>query len=77
MIEFLLSEFDISVTQLTVSRLLKNLNQTHKYTKRIHSERDNELQAYFKAKICKYKVNQLIFINKSAANKKTKDWKYS
>ena len=73
MIEFLLSEFDISVTQSTVSKLLKNLNQTYKCTERIYSEKDNELRAHFKAKIYKYKVNQLIFINKSVANKKTKD----
>ena len=77
MIEFLLSEFDISVIQSTVSRLLKNLNQTHKRTKRVHSERDDELRAHFRAKMCEYKANQLVFVDESAANERTKDRKYS
>ena len=76
MIEFLLSEFGISVTQLTVSRLLKNLNQTHKRVERTHSKRDDELRAYFRAKIYKYKANQLVFVDESAANERIKDRKY-
>ena len=76
MIEFLLSEFGISVTQSTVSRLLKNLNQTHKRVKRIYSERDDELRAHFRAKMYKYKVNQLVFIDESVANERIKDRKY-
>src|SRR6266480_5530613 len=76
MIEFLLSEFDISVIQSTVSRLLKNLNQTHKRTERVHSERDDELRAHFRAKMCEYKANQLVFVDESAANERTKDRKY-
>ena len=76
MVEFLLSEFGISVTQSTISRLLKNLNQTHKRIERIHSERDDKLRAYFRAKMYKYKVNQLIFVDELAANEKTKDRKW-
>jgi len=77
MIEFLLSEFGISVIQSTVSRLLKSLNQRYKRTECIHSKRDNELRVYFKAKMCEYKANQLIFVDKLAANKRRKDQKYS
>ena len=77
MIEFLLSEFGISVTQSTVSRLLKNLNQTHKRVERIYSERDDKLQAHFRAKMCEYKANQLVFVDESAANERIKDRKYN
>ena len=44
MIEFLLSEFGISILISTVYRLLKNLNQTHKHVKHIHPNRDNKLR---------------------------------
>ena len=74
--EFLLSEFDISITQSTVSRLLKRLNQTHKRVKRTHTARDDELRAHFKAKMCEYRANQLVFIDESAADERTKDRKW-
>jgi len=63
------------VTQSTVSRLLKNLNQTHKRAERIYSERDNELRANFRAKMCGYEANQLVFVDESAADERTKDRK--
>ena len=75
MVEFLLSEFGISIARLTVSRLLKNLNQIYKYAERIYNKKDDELRAYFRAKIYEYKANQLIFIDKSAADERTKDRK--
>ena len=73
--EFLLSKFGIFISVLIVCRLLKNLNQTHKYIKYIHPDRDDELRAYFRAKMYRYKINQLIFIDKSVANKRTKNQK--
>ena len=73
--EFLLSEFDISITQSTVSRLLKRLNQIHKRIKRTYIIRNDELRAHFRAKMCEYRANQLVFIDESAADKRTKDRK--
>jgi transposase len=75
MVEFLFSEFGISVTQSTVSRLLKKLNQIHKCTEHIHIIRDDELWAHFRAKICTYQVNQFVFVNELADDKRTKDRK--
>jgi arginine repressor len=75
MVEFFLSKFGISVTQSTVSRLLKNLKQTHKCTEYIHTERDDELRAHFRAKMCEYKINQLVFVDELAATERTKDRK--
>jgi hypothetical protein len=74
--EFLLSEFGISVSVLIVCRLLKNLNQIYKRVERTYPNRDDELRAHFRAKMYRYKANQLIFINKLAADERTKDRKW-
>ena len=41
----------------------------------MYPEKNDELQMYFRTKIYKYKINQLIFIDKSAADKRTKNRK--
>jgi len=74
--EFLLSEFGISMSVSTVCRLLKNLNQTHKRVKRTYLNRDDELRAHFRAKMCGYKANQLVFVDESAADERTKNRKW-
>ena len=62
--------------QLIISRLLKNLKQTYKRVEYIYSERDDELRAHFRAKMCEYKANQLVFVDESAANERIKDRKW-
>ena len=45
-VDFLVEEYGITVSQLTVSRLLKQLQITHKKVERAYKERDDLLQAH-------------------------------
>jgi hypothetical protein len=73
--EFLESEYSIQVHRSTVSRLLKKLGHTHKRTERAAEERDEE-RAHWRSRLCGWKPNQLVSLDESAANEKTKDRKY-
>lgn len=73
--EFLESEYSIQVHRSTVSRSLKKLGHTHKRTERAAEERDEE-RAHWRSRLCGWKPNQLISLDESAANEKTKDRKY-
>jgi transposase len=77
--EFLLTEYDIEASQSTVSRVLKRLNQTHKRNERVCEERDNQARADWRSRLCEYKANQIVFVDESAANERTKDrrWGWS
>jgi hypothetical protein len=77
--EFFLSEFGIVVSQPTVSRLIKRLNHIYKRGERIHVARDDELRAHFRSKMCEYRANQLVFVDKSSADERKKDrrWGWS
>jgi len=77
--EFLFTEYDIQASQSTVSRVLKRLNQTHKRTEKVHEERDDKARADWRSRVCEYKANQIVFVDESAANERTKDrrWGWS
>jgi len=48
-VEFLASEFDISVHRTTVCRLLEKLGETHKRIERAAGERDDEERAHWRS----------------------------
>jgi transposase len=77
--EFLLSEYGIEAHRTTVCRALKRLNQTHKRTEKANDERDDNARADWRARLCQYKANQIVFVDESAANERTKDrrWGWS
>ena len=75
-VDFLVEEYSITVSQSTVSRLLKQLQITHKKVERAHEERDNLLRAHWVARFSEYRANQLVFMDESAANERTKDRKW-
>jgi len=75
--DFLFDEYDIQCGVMTVSRALKRINMTHKVAGRIHTEQDAELRAAYLAEIAQlYTADQIVAIDESAANERTRDRKY-
>jgi transposase len=72
-VDFLLTEYGISVHRTTVSRVLKKLNQTHKRIERLFPEASDVARAQFRSKMAEYKANQIVFLDESAANERTGD----
>ena len=66
-VDFLLTEYGISVHRTTVSRVLKKLNQTHKRIERLFPEASDVARAQFRSKMAEYKANQIVFLDESAA----------
>jgi len=61
--EFLLSEYGIGTHRTTVCRALKKLNQTHKKTEKANNERDDNARADWRARLCEYKANQIVYLD--------------
>jgi DDE superfamily endonuclease/Arginine repressor, DNA binding domain len=78
-VDFLLTEYDICTSQSTVCRVLKRLKQTHKRIERLFPEASDVERALFRSKMAEYKANQIVFLDESAANKRTGDrrWGWS
>ena len=75
--DFLSDEYDIECGVHTVGRVLKELKMTHKVARRIHTEQDDELRAAYLAEIAQmYSAEQIVAIDESAANERTRDRKY-
>jgi transposase len=74
--DLLKDEFDISVAPNTVGRCLKELEITHKRVSRINIRRDEDLCTQFIADMTRYTPDQLVCLDESAANERTKDRKY-
>ena len=53
---FLEEEYNIKYNKLTVSRRLKEMNQSYKRIKRIRIEQDPELRAFYLIRISDYSV---------------------
>jgi transposase len=74
--DLLKDEFDISVAPNTVGRCLKELEITHKRVSRINIRCDEDLCTQFIADMTRYTPDQLVCLDESAANERTKDRKY-
>ena len=67
-------EWDLTVHVSIISRCLARMKKTHKKTERVNPERDPDLRAVWLFKIAQaYKASQLIIVDESAANERTKD----
>ena len=75
-VEFLRDEYDIQTSRQSVGRLMKRRNWTFKRSQRMHTERDDELRANHFASLVYFTADQVIAIDESAANKRTKDCRY-
>jgi transposase len=73
--DFLLTEYQITVSVSTVSRYIKKLKLTHKKKTRINTTQNNALRARYFARITGVPVNQIIVIDKFAINERTLDRK--
>lgn len=72
----LYDQFDIRVSQSTVSRALAQLDITRKTMQRTAAQRSVELRNHWLARLTGWKAEQLVFVDESAANEKTADRKY-
>ena len=78
--DWLEEEFDIVCSLATISRCLKDMNLTNKRTEKTSEQQDPELRAQWFWKTASwYKPNQLVVVDESAANERTKDrrWGWS
>jgi len=71
MIWFLYDEFDIVISQSTISRLLKQARYSRKIAQRVAAERDEKLRSEWKRRLMSWASNQLIFLDESAACERT------
>ena len=75
--DFLWDEYDIQCVPMTAGRVLQKLRLTHKVAQRVHREQDAELRAAYLAKVVEhYSAEQVIAVDESAANERTKDRRY-
>jgi transposase len=74
--DLLEDDYNISVSLSTVRRYLERLKITHKRVSRINIRRDEDLCAQFLTEMTRYTPDQLVCLDESAANERTKDRKY-
>ncbi len=67
MIWFLYDEFDIVISQSTISRLLKQARYSRKIAQRVAVERDEKLCSEWKRRLMSWTSDQLVFLDESVA----------
>jgi len=71
MIWFLYDEFDIVISQSTISRMLKQARYSRKIAQRVAAERDEKLRSEWKRWLMSWTSDQLVFLDESAACEQT------
>ena len=74
--DFLSDEFNIEVSTWTARRVLKRLCLSHKKVEHVRTEQDAALQSAYLGRMTQYSVDQIVCLDESAANERTKDRKY-
>ena len=75
--DFLFDEYDIQCGPVTVGRVLQRLKVTNKVIGRIHTEQDSKLRSTYLVEIAQlYSAEQIVAIDESAANERTRDRRY-
>ena len=75
--DFLFNEYDIVTSTLSVSRCLKRMDITSKIAWHVYAKQDPEIRAAYLTTIAhEYSAEQIVAIDESAANERTKDRKY-
>ena len=76
--DFLFNEYDIITSTLSVSRCLKRMNITSKIARRVYAKQDLEIWAAYLTTIAhEYSAEQIVAVDESVVNERTKDRKYS
>jgi transposase len=70
-VDFLDAEYDIQVSEATVSRTLKEDNITYKRVERTNQAQDPNLRADYYARISDFTPAQCVYVDESAANEHT------
>ncbi len=70
MIWFLYNEFDIVISQSTISRLLKEARYSRKIIQKVAAERDEKLCSEWKRRLMSWTSDQLVFLDESVAYKR-------
>ncbi len=71
MIWFLYDEFDIVISQSTISRMLKQARYSRKIAQRVAAERDEKLCSEWKRRLMSWTSDQLVFLDESVACERT------
>ena len=71
MIWFLYDEFDIVISQSTISRMLKQARYNRKIAQRVAAERDEKLRSEWKQRLMSWTSDQLVFLDESVAYERT------
>ncbi len=71
MIWFLYDEFDIVISQSTISRMLKQARYSRKIAQRVTAERDEKLCSEWKRWLMSWTSDQLVFLDESVACERT------
>lgn len=74
--DFIFEEYGLSVSTSTVSRVLSKENITHKRITRVNARRDEEWITAFMAEMADYTAEQIVAVDESAANERTRDRKF-
>ena len=71
MIWFLYDEFDIVISQSTISKMLKQAKYSRKIAQRVAAERDKKLCSEWKWRLMSWTSDQLVFLDESVACERT------
>ena len=67
--DFLTNEYNIKASLSTISRCLKRIRVTYKTARRVSTEQDEAIQAAYFVEVARsYTIDQIVVVNKSAAN---------
>jgi len=71
--DFLYHDYNIEASLPTIARAIEKLGISRKKVQRVHTEQDEGLRRDWQAKLTQWKSNQLVFVDESASNERTKD----
>jgi transposase len=74
--DFLFDEFDLQVSEATVSRTLLRARWSRKAVKARAAERSRELRNFWIGRQVTWRASQLVFLDESACNERTGDRKF-
>ena len=72
----LLVNYDLHISNATISNTLKRIDFSCKVTQRVAAQRDENKRAEYWETLQTYAAEQLVFVDESAANEQTLDRKY-
>ena len=74
--DFLFDEFDLQVSEATVSHTLLRAHWSRKAVIAHAAERSHELRTFWIGRQATWKASQLVFLDESACNERTGDRKF-